>query len=184
MPWFRKTAPADPLAVSMTGVKLGDRVLVIGAGDPALIAALGAKAGLTGTTCGVDSDESRVEHARHAVEREGVLADFTRAPLSMLPYDDASFDIVVIRDALPSLAPEDRMRCLRETRRVLRTGGRVMVIETAARAGIAVLISRRTMNEHYVKTGGAKRALEAERFLAVRVLAEREGLVFVEGAKR
>src|SRR5438094_175662 len=101
MPWFRKTAPADPLAVSMTGVKLGDRVLVIGAGDPALIAALGAKTGLTGTTCGV----------------------IRRCP-------------------------------------------------------------RRTMNEHYVKTGGAKRALEAERFLAVRVLAEREGLVFVEGAKR
>jgi ubiquinone/menaquinone biosynthesis C-methylase UbiE len=184
MPLFRKRQPVDPLAVSMTGVKLGDRLLVIGTGDPPLIAMLAAKSGLTGTACAVDSDESSVEHARRAVEREGVLADVTRAPLSSLPYDADSFDVVVIRDVLPKLTPDERARCLQETRRVLRMGGRVMAIDNAPRAGVAVLISRRTMDERYVKTGGAKRALEAERFVAVRVLAEREGRIFVEGAKR
>ena len=184
MPWLRKTQPTDPLAVSMTGVKLGDRVLVIGTSDPVLIAQLAAKTGLTGTACAVDSDESRVQHARAAVEREGVLVEFTHAPLSMLPYDGDSFDIVVIRDVLPKLAPDERVHCLRETRRVLRHGGRVLAIEPQPRGGIASLISRRTMDEHYVKTGGATRALEAERFVAVRVLAERDGLIFAEGAKR
>ena len=33
----------EPLALSMTGVKLGDRLLVIGANDPQLIAALAIK---------------------------------------------------------------------------------------------------------------------------------------------
>ena len=42
--WFRPAA-LDPLSVSMAGVKLGDRVLVIGCSDPLLIAALAAKAG-------------------------------------------------------------------------------------------------------------------------------------------
>ena len=31
--WFRPAA-LDPLAVSMAGAKLGDRVLVVGCGDP------------------------------------------------------------------------------------------------------------------------------------------------------
>ena len=39
MAWFRKSQ-LDPLAVTMAGVKLGDRLLVIGGSDPGLTAAL------------------------------------------------------------------------------------------------------------------------------------------------
>jgi hypothetical protein len=46
MRWFRKPA-GDPLAVSMSGLKLGDRLLVLGCSDPRLIAAL-AYATVTG----------------------------------------------------------------------------------------------------------------------------------------
>jgi len=35
--WFRKTE-SDPLAVTMAGVKLGDRVLAVGIGDVKLVA--------------------------------------------------------------------------------------------------------------------------------------------------
>ena len=44
----------DPLSVSMAGVKLGDRVLVVGCSDPRLIATLAVKTGLTGRACAVD----------------------------------------------------------------------------------------------------------------------------------
>ena len=47
----------------MTGIKLGDRVLILGVSDTALIAALGIKAGLTGRTCIVDTGEREVAHA-------------------------------------------------------------------------------------------------------------------------
>ncbi len=184
MPWLRKTQPTDPLAVSMTGVKLGDRLLIIGAGDPALIALLAAKAGLTGTACVVDSDDARVRRAHAAVEREGVLVEIACAPYSTLPYDAGSFDVAVIRDVLPKLTPDEGAGCVREARRVLRDGGRVVAIDTTSRGGLASLVGRQMVNEEYVKSGGAIRALEAERFVAVRVLAERDGLVFVEGAKR
>ncbi|MBW8713960.1 MAG: NAD(P)-dependent alcohol dehydrogenase, partial [Acidobacteria bacterium] len=56
MGWFRRAAPTEPLAITMTGVKLGDRLLVIGAGDPRLIAALATKSGLTGRASVVDAD--------------------------------------------------------------------------------------------------------------------------------
>jgi len=42
MAFFRKSAPGDPLAVTMAGVKLGDRVLAMGMRDTTLIAALAA----------------------------------------------------------------------------------------------------------------------------------------------
>src|SRR5579871_5290645 len=61
MAFFRKSAPTDPLAVTMTGVKLGDRFLAIGLGDPRLTAALAAKAGLTGRACAVDADPVRLK---------------------------------------------------------------------------------------------------------------------------
>ena len=65
--WF-KPAALDPLSVSMCGAKLGDRVLVVGCGDPRLVAALGAKAGLSGRACAVDR-VSRSRRAKRAVSR-------------------------------------------------------------------------------------------------------------------
>ncbi len=95
--WFRRTT-LDPLSVTMAGVKLADRVLVIGCHDPRLIAALGIKSGLTGRTCGVDPSEDVVREAGRVALAEGALVEFASAPPTALPYDASSFDIVVLRD--------------------------------------------------------------------------------------
>src|SRR6185437_3427924 len=94
---FRR-APSEPLAVTMTGVKLGDRLLSLGLRDPTLIAALAAKAGLTGRTCAVDADAARIAGAADAIEREGGLAEVMHAPGFALPFDAGSFDVAVARD--------------------------------------------------------------------------------------
>jgi ubiquinone/menaquinone biosynthesis C-methylase UbiE len=183
MAWFRKTAPAQPLAMTMTGVKLGDRLLVIGAGDPRLIAALATKAGLTGRASVVDADAARVSHAAAAIEREGALAEATCAPWSALPFESGSFDIAVIRDVLATLPHDARSRALLEVFRVLRAGGRVIVIDQAPRGGIAGLIGGRATDAAYGDEG-AVGALSSVGFAATRVLAELDGMRFVEGAKR
>jgi ubiquinone/menaquinone biosynthesis C-methylase UbiE len=180
---LRKSEAGDPLAVAMSGVKLGDRVLVLGCSDPPLIARLAAKAGLTGRACAVDESGERTTRAAGAVEREGVLLESFTAPWSALPFDPASFDVAVIRDVLPALQPEPRVRCVQEAWRVLRDGGRCVVIDRGARGGLGALISGRAGTDQYTAAGGAPRALEAEGFVAVRTLAEREGLVFTEGVK-
>ena len=179
---LRKTEPGEPLAVAMSGVKLGDRLLVLGGGDPPLIARLAAKAGLTGRACVLDESNERTARAAAAVERDGVLIESFSAPWSALPFDTASFDVVVIRDVLRALDPEPRVRCVQEAWRVLRDGGRCVVIERATRGGLGALLGGRG-NEPYMAAGGAARALEADGFVAVRTLAEREGLAFVEGVK-
>jgi len=182
MALFRRPS-REPLAVTMAGVKLGDRLLAVGMSDTALIAALATRAGLTGVAAAVDADEARVRDGAAAIERQGALVEVSRAPWETLPFEAASFDVAIIRDLLPSLPPDVRAGCLREVLRVLRPGGRLIVVETA-RSGIGALVGRRAEDTAYASSGGAAAALEASGFAGVRLLAEREGARFVEGARR
>jgi ubiquinone/menaquinone biosynthesis C-methylase UbiE len=183
MAWFRKAAPTEPLALTMTGVKLGDRLLVIGANDPQLIAALATKSGLTGRASVVDADSSRASRAAAAIEREGALVEAISAPWTALPYESGSFDVAVTRDVLATMAHDERSLALLEVFRVLRAGGRLIVIDQISRGGIAGIIGGRSSEPSYGEEGAAG-ALSAAGFAATRVLAEREGLRFVEGVKR
>ena len=180
---FRKSA-GEPLAVTMAAVKLGNRFLAVGVRDPALVAVLSAKAGLTGTACAVDEDASAVAKAAAAIERDGALADVTRALWGTWPYDDGNFDVALIRDLLPTLTPNERMRTLWEVVRVLRPGGRALVIEPAPRGGFGAILSRQTMDADYLAAGGPLQALKDAGFAAVRVLAEVDGITYVEGIKK
>jgi SAM-dependent methyltransferase len=180
MKWFRKTQ-LDPLAVSMSGVKLGDRLLVVGCSDPALIAALAGKAGLTGRACAVDASGELAEQASRVAEREGSLIEPGVAPPDALPFEAASFDVVVLRDVLPPADAAARDRIARQALHVLRPGGRCIVIDGAVRSGLGGLFRS---GETAAGSGDALRILEAAGFAAVRSLAAREGQTFVEGVKR
>ena len=166
---FRRSQ-TEPLAVTMAGVKLGDRFLSIGVRDATLIAALAAKAGLTGQACGVDADQARAAAGAAAIEAEGALIEVAHAEWDRLPYGDGSFDVAIARDVLSMLPPDQKTRCAAAVLRVLRGGGRLVVIEGSKRAR--------------VDPNSLTPALKDAGFAAVRVLAEAEHMTFVEGIKR
>jgi len=165
----------------MAAVKLGDRFLSVGLRDIPLIAAVAAKSGLTGRACAVDADETRVAAAGEAIEREGALVEVTRAPFGMWPYDEGSFDVAVIAHLLPSLTPDVRAGCMTAVLRVLRPGGRAVVIEPAPRGGLAALVGGSRAAPTYE---GPVNALKEGGFAAVRLLAETDGVLYVEGIRR
>ena len=180
MGWFRASPPGDPLVVAMTGVKLGDRLLIMGGSHTKTVALLALKPGISGRAVVVDDDANAATRAAEAATAEGALIEGETAPLTMLPFDDASFDVVAVNHALGTVPEGRRHQALTEARRVLREGGRCVAIEPATRGGLAALVG-----------GGAKmpvaeieRALTTAGFRAVRTLAERDGLAFIEGAKR
>ena len=181
MRWFRRST-IDPLAVTMPGVKLGDRLLVVGCSDPGLIAALAVKTGLTGRACAVDADAGLRTAAAAQVQRQGALVETFTVPWTDLPFERDSFDVVVLRSVLPGLDSNSRVRVAQETHRLLRGGGRCLVIDPAPRGGLGALLKRQAESD-YASAGGAVRPLEAAGFRGVRVLAEREGSTFVEGVK-
>src|SRR5690348_10179338 len=121
------------LAVGMTGVNMGDRLLQIGCADGGRLAAIAAKVGLSGRAVAVVPDEAAAARARKGAARAGVLVDVEIAPPHSVPAEDAAFDLAVVDDTaglFAGLAPDDRSRALRELLRVLRAGGRVMVVGT------------------------------------------------------
>lgn len=179
---FRKAAATEPLGVTMAAVKLGERMLSVGARRPILTARLAVKAGLTGRACVVDDDEARLAQAAAAIEQEGALIEPVRAPYGMWPFDSGSFDVVVIADLLSTLTPDVRARCVADVLRVLRPGGRVIVLDPAPRGGFGALLSRPAASDpNYT---GAAKALASEGFAAVRQIAEADGVTYVEGIKK
>lgn len=182
MSWFRKSS-LEPLSVSMCGVKLGDRLLVVGCGDTELVAALAAKAGLTGRACMVCGTAAERESAAAAVEGHGALVESVDAPPGELPFEPDTFDVAVIRGVLPHLDPLARTRAVEEVRRVIRPGGRCLVIDDARRGGLSGLLGREQGNREYEEAGGGAAILTGAGFKGVRTLANRESLVFVEGVK-
>ena len=167
----------------MCGVKRADRLLQLRCGDGKLLTALAANVGLTGRACAFDRDAAKGSQARTVAEKAGVLVEVDSGSYGNLAYDNASFDVVVLNDLLGGLSPADRVACLREVLRVLRPGGRCLVIEPAPRGGLGALFNPRSLDRHHAASGGAERALAAEGFRAVRRLAERNGQLFTDGGK-
>ncbi len=182
----RPTEKRDSMAVTMTGVRMGERLLQIGVDDPALVGALAAKVGLSGAAALAAGNERDANRARAVAAEAGVLMDVHVAPWATLPFEAQSFDLVVVQSTggfLGSMQPDDRVACLQQAYRVLRAGGRIVVVESAPRPGLAGLLRGHAVNEHYAASGGAEGALKAERFRAVRTVGEAEGYRFTEGLK-
>ena len=111
-----------------------------------------------------------------------MLIEIESAQPTRLSLDDESFDLAIIDDAgglLATLSANDQVAVICEARRILRPGGRVMVIGAAPRGGLAALFSRAQSGSSFDPTP----ILTATAFRSVRTLAERDGLVFVEALK-
>jgi ubiquinone/menaquinone biosynthesis C-methylase UbiE len=187
--FFRRTGERHGLAVAMTGVKLGDRLLQIGCTDPSLLAAISSKVGMSGRACALVPSDDEAARARRGAERGGVLLEIEKGALSPFPYDSQSFDLVVVdsqEGLLSNMRPEQRVAMLQQAFRTLAPRGRIVVVERAPRGGLGALLkpSRSVpVDPYYQSSGGTIASLKAEGFKAVRQLAEREGLSFFEGVR-
>jgi SAM-dependent methyltransferase len=169
----------DPLHVSMTGVRMGERFLQIGCHDRALLSGLAAKVGLSGAAAVAAFDDDQTKRAAAVGSKVGALIE-TRtikpstslsAGVPLLPFDSDQFDMVVVDDtsgAFASIEEKARIDYLRDARRAVREGGRIEIVE-----GVKSLPAQYD----------AIRDLTTAGFKPVRVLAERDGLRFVEGLR-
>ena len=99
-------------------------VLEIGAGTGANLRFYGhAVASLTVT----EPEPPMLRRLQRAVRAEAPFATVLRAPAEDLPFDDSSFDVAV--STLVLCGVEDKPRALRELRRVLKPGGRLLFLE-------------------------------------------------------
>jgi ubiquinone/menaquinone biosynthesis C-methylase UbiE len=179
---FRGKSNPYTLIVGMTGVKMGDRMLQIGCSDGGALAAVAAKVGLSGRALAVVPDIRAAARARKGAERQGVLVEVEVTAATPLPTDAVDFDLVVVDDAAGEFAQRDRdtqTATIREAVRVLKPGGRVLVVSALPATGLSAMLGLGSKAPAF----DAAPALEAGGCRFVRLLGEREGLRFLEGIK-
>jgi ubiquinone/menaquinone biosynthesis C-methylase UbiE len=181
----KSSVGAEPLAVTMSGVRLGERALQIGLDDAHIAAAIAAKTGMTGQATLVVATDAAAASARSAIAHAGGLGDvLVVGQLHPLPLADNAYDVVVLHTArglLPSLSFDVRVRVVAESRRVLRVGGRLIALEAGAPTGLRGLLGDAKRDTSYDAAGGTVGVLEAAGFRTVRTLGDRQGYCFIEG---
>ncbi len=178
MAFFRPGPGPYALAVAMTGVRLGERLLEIGSGTADLFGALALKTGLSGQAAGVADDPLGAAALKRAGVQAGALVDVEVASPDSLPYGTESFDLIVL-DA--TATPIDKAaQWLAEAFRVLRAGGRLIVAERTGGFRLWGLFELRSSSG---PANAVTRALETNGYRPVRKIAERDGWRFTEGLK-
>lgn len=177
----------EPLALTMSGVRMGERLLEIGADDPPLLAALALKVGMSGTAVVAVDNPQAAALATDAAARAGALIELRVGPYESLASEAGMFDVVVLHGSgglLPSLQADGRADAvLRAARLALRHGGRIVVIEAGPRNRLGGLLPPLRPKAGHDSADATLSALESAGFSPVRLLSERDGYRFVEGLK-
>lgn len=117
------------MTVDLAHVRPGEAVLDVGCGTGELTLAAKRRAGSQGAVHGIDPALEMIEVARAKTHRQGVDVDFRPGVVEKLPFADASFD-VVLSSLMVHHLPDDLKRAgLAEIRRVLKPGGRLLVVD-------------------------------------------------------
>ncbi|HXG28739.1 MAG TPA: bifunctional demethylmenaquinone methyltransferase/2-methoxy-6-polyprenyl-1,4-benzoquinol methylase UbiE [Nevskiales bacterium] len=115
--------------VELAAVRAGERVLDLAGGTGDLSAALAARVGAGGRVVCSDINAAMLGVGRQRLTDRGVVGnvDYVQANAEKLPFADHSFDCVTIGFGLRNVT--DKAAALASMYRVLRPGGRLLVLE-------------------------------------------------------
>src|SRR5574344_1140814 len=113
--------------VMVANLKEGDQVLDIAGGTGDLARAFAQKVGRTGQVVHTDINEAMLRVGRDRLINQGLVLPSVVCDAEQLPFPDAHFDLVSVAFGLRNMPHKDQ--ALAEMCRVLRPGGRLLVLE-------------------------------------------------------
>lgn len=114
-------------AVEISGVRSGDKVLDIAGGSGDLSKLFAKKAGSDGQVLLTDINASMLGVGRDRVLDAGLNVPAIQCDAEKLPFPDNYFDCVIVAFGLRNMTHKDL--ALAEMQRVLKVGGRLLVLE-------------------------------------------------------
>ena len=114
-------------AISVSGVRAGQRVLDVAGGSADLSKLFLEKVGKTGQVVLTDINNAMLRVGRDRLIDEGIATPTAQCDAEHLPFPDNYFDCVSIAFGLRNVTHKEA--ALAEMRRVLKPGGRVIVLE-------------------------------------------------------
>jgi len=114
-------------AIELLALAAGHRVLEVGVGTGANLALLAQRVGDSGTIVGVDVTPAMLHICAQRCAREGIAALLIEGDAAHRPFQERSFDAVLIFGAFNGL--DDRERALAETMRAAKSNAKIVITD-------------------------------------------------------
>ena len=113
----------------------GEIVLDVGCGTGTLAMVARQRVGEIGRVAGIDPSPQMIARASRKAVRRGLAIDFQVGVIEHLSFPDQSFDVVLSTFMMHHLPDDLKRRGLAEIARVLKPGGRLLVLDMKGPAG-------------------------------------------------
>ena len=113
--------------VAASGVRAGDRVLDVAGGSGDLARLFAPRVGASGFVALTDINNAMLRRGRDRLTDAGIIAPAVQCDGERLPFAPGAFDCVCVGFGLRNMTRKEV--ALAEMRRVLRSGGRLLVLE-------------------------------------------------------
>ena len=115
--------------VALAQPAAGEKVLDVGCGTGTLAIALRAKVGPGGDVVGIDAAPEMIAVARNTAAKQRADMDFRVGLIEEIPFPEDYFDLVLSSFMFHHLPDDLKRTGLAEIRRVLKPGGRFLVVD-------------------------------------------------------
>ncbi len=113
--------------IQLSGAQQGNKVLDLAGGTGDLAMKFIKIVGNEGQVVLADINGAMLEVGRERLFNQGILVDYAQVNAENLPFADNSFDIITMAFGLRNVT--DKEAALRSIRRVLKPGGRALILE-------------------------------------------------------
>jgi len=121
-------------AVRLSGAKQGDQVLDCATGTGDFAISFKKKVGESGHVVGTDFSPEMIQPAPGKASKKNLEIEFEVADAMSLPYKENRFDVASIAFGIRNV--DDPLVCLQELARVVKPGGKVIVLEFGQAYGL------------------------------------------------
>jgi len=115
--------------VTLAQLQLGDQVLDVGCGTGTLAIEVQRRVGSAGRVVGIDPGGEQIARARAKAARHDVPIEFQIGVIEQLAFPDQTFDVVLSTLMMHHLPKSLKAQGLAEIARVLKPGGRVVIVD-------------------------------------------------------